>query len=364
MKIAIEATATCRPVRTGVARYTIRLLDAMLTMAAEGAEDEIFAAYRLSRLRKRRLCYMPPGTRTLWIQEPFWPLFPGVDVVHGTDARVPNWHGAARVATIHDMGVHLFPEFSSSRFRATKIGECARMAASCHKVIADSAATRADFLRFNNFPPEDVVVVPLGVEEAFRPHGPEELEPVKAAYGLGEPYLLYVGEISRRKNAHRLLEAYASSALKQDFALVLAGSVDTGMGDPLEIVSALGIERRVRLLGYVPDAHLPPLYAGAAAFVFPTVYEGFGLPVLEAMASGIPVVGGNQGAVPEFAQGHAVLVDPSDPAAIAAGMARAVELGGNARETARAQALTFTWERCARATRQVYSQALERKNGP
>jgi len=363
MKIAIEATATCRPVKTGVSRYTHYLVQSLLRIAGESGEDSIQVGFRLSRWPRRHLCFQLPGARPFWIHDPFLPLFPRADVVHGTDMRVPNWRRAGRVATIHDLGIQLFPEFSTPRFREMQVGLCKRLAATCHKIITDSESTRRDFLDRYDFPPEDVVTVPLGVESAYRPQNPEEFRPTLSTYGLPKDYLLYVGEISRRKNIKNLLAAYAKFSHGRDLPLVMVGSQSYGANELLSEIPSLGIEDRVRLLGYVPDSDLPAIYAGAAAFLFPTYYEGFGLPVLEAMASGIPTVTSDRGAVPEITGDHAVLVEPDDVESIAAGISQALEMTDADRAAARKHVAKFTWDACARETRAVYGDAREKFHG-
>jgi glycosyltransferase involved in cell wall biosynthesis len=361
MRIAIEATAACRPVRTGIAVYTVRLIEALLDKVAPETGDTLRLGCRLSRFKHRRFRFQPPGVPSFWIQEPLWPIRPPADVLHGTDARVPACRGVARVATVHDLGPLLFSEFSSPAFTRKLWQAYARLAARCHRIVADSQATRQDFLDRFDFPAERLDVVHLGVSPAFRPHAPLELQALRARHRLPQNYLLYVGQISRRKNTANLLAAYAASPLRHDLPLVLAGAPTYRAAEELAALERLGIAGRVLTLGYLPEEDLPPLYGGAAAFLFPTSHEGFGLPILEAMASGVPVVAGNVGASPEVAAGHAVLVNPRDPADIAAGIERALTLPPAAREAARRHAAAFTWERCARATRAVYLRAMEQR---
>ena len=360
MRIALEATAACRPKRSGVGVYVLRLVDALLRRAAP-AGDDIALGCRLSRWKHRHLRHSPPGASQFWIQEPLWPLHRPFDVVHGLDARVPNWPRALRVATLHDLATLLIPEISSPRFQEKIRGAYRQLAATADLIISDSESTRQDFLRLFEFPPEAVEVVHLGVDSQFHPRESEDTAAILTQYGLEQGYIFYAGEISQRKNSAKLLEGYAASKAAGDIPLVLAGAVSWGGEDILAGLSRLGIENNVRLLGYVPDDHLPCLYAGAAAFLYPTRYEGFGMPVLDAMASGIPVVGGNRGSVPEIAGGHAALVDPDDPGHIAAGLDRALQATSEEREAARRHANGFTWDGCADKTRAAYANALKRR---
>lgn len=364
MRISIEATAVCRTSRTGIARYTIGLVRALLARNERaGHVDEIELCYRLSRWRVRDLRLREPGVRNRWVQEPLWPLRPGVDVVHGTDARVPRWPGVARVATLHDVFSLLSDEYASETFRKRKIERYRELVERCDRILAVSAATKRDFLERFDYPAERVDVVHEGVDGRFRPVEEGARLPVLRRHGLTRPFLLYVGELTRRKNLPRLVAAFAASDAAQDLELALAGQAAFGHEEVPRAVEASGVAERVRFLGYVPDADLPALYSGAEAFLFPTSYEGFGLPVLEAMACGTPVVGADRGAVPEIAGGHAELVDPDSVDSIAAGIDRVRGRSAQAREAARAHARSFTWEACAEGTRRVYLRALGAERG-
>lgn len=352
--MVIEATAACRPVRTGIARYTVRLVEGLAALAREETGDRLRLALRVSRWKERRHCYRPPGLPALWYAEPLWPPWVREDVAHGTDARVPAWRGPARLATVHDCAVLLYPDYSSDHFRRRKEVEWQRLAATADALIADSEATRQDFSRLFGVPLKRIHTVPLGVDEALRPVPPSAAVPLLAGLGLAPPYLLYLGELSRRKNVERLVQGYAASRAARELPLVLAGPDSFGSERLSELIARLGLASRVRRLGFVPDEALPALYSAAAAFVFPTEYEGFGLPLLEAMACGTPVLAGNRGAAPETTGGHAALADPAEPDSIAAGIDAALERTRAQRNEAQAYAAAFTWERCARATRAVY----------
>ena len=352
MRIGIEATAAARPVKTGIARYAIHLMRAL---AALPPGDRTTHYYRLSRRWKAGYAPVPiAGVPVHWFQEPLWPLRPALDVVHGLDARVPRWRGVARVATVHDL-YHLRGD-SADAGGSRGSDRLATLVRDCDRLIADSAATRDDLTALFDVSPEQVDVVHLGVDERFRLHTPDELAAARERHGQDLPYLLYVGDADPRKNLPRTIEAFGRCAAGGDFELLIAGGGAAGAGDVREALERTSAP--VRLLGYVPDEDLPALYAGAAAFLFPTLYEGFGLPVLEAMASGTAVLGGSEGSVPEIAGEHAVLVDPRDPAAIADGIGRVLEFPAEAREAARLHAAEFTWERCARQTRAVYDRTL------
>lgn len=359
--IVLEASALCTPRPSGVARYARELGGALLDLADDDEAPYAFRfAYRLSRWRERAGCLA--GARPLWYQEPLPPLGlgPRPALVHGLDLRVPAWPGVPGVATLHDVFALLADDWSPPAFRARKLAAYRALPARCERIVAVSEATRRDFLARVDCPPERVVVVHEGVSPAFAPVAPARRDAVLARHGLaGErPTLLFVGGLDRRKNLLGLARALAASPALADFALAVVGGEGHGAAalraDP--VWSALG--PRLRWLGAVADAELPALYAGAAAFCLPSFAEGFGLPLLEAMACGTPVVASDRSALPEIAGGHARLADPESPSAIAEAILAALAMTPAQRAAARAHAATFTWERAARATMAVYAEVL------
>ena len=171
--------------------------------------------------------------------------------------------------------------------------------------------------------------------------------------------MLFVGESSPRKNLVRLIQAFTRSSVSKDCVLVIAGAVDPAVRQWLAEWRATAPEARLQLTGYVADGDLPALYAGARAFLFPSLYEGFGLPIIEAMACGVPVLIGHQGAGPEVAGPHAVVVDPYDVESITAGIARVASVSARELEAARRHAQTFSWEQCAQQTLAAYQWARQ-----
>jgi glycosyltransferase involved in cell wall biosynthesis len=353
VKIALEVTSACRPNRGGIGRYIQRMVPAMLSAAPE---HEYRLLDRLSRWRNRSHRLVVPGTRHSWIQGRVWPPDRRADIVHGLDARVPAWPRVPSIATLHDVfSLHLEhispPGFvSRARKRYTELSE------RCERLIAVSETTRQRFLEHVPFDPERIDVVHLGVDPAFHVEATPEGERQLARRGIGAPYLLYVGELSARKNLPRMLAAYASSTARASHRVVLAGAASYGTEEVDEAIEQLGIGERVIRAGYVPDELLPQLYAHGDALLFATLYEGFGLPALEALAAGLPVVGGDVGAVPEVCAGHAELVAPCDIDAIRAGIEAALGWNAERRRAGQAHARSLTWERCARGTLAVYAR--------
>jgi glycosyltransferase involved in cell wall biosynthesis len=194
---------------------------------------------------------------------------------------------------------------------------------------------------------EKIVVTPYGIDPAFTPDGP---------HGRDKSQLLFVGALQPRKDPLSAVRALAR--LDPDLELVFVGPEKRGGNDVREEIARLGLERRVRFLGHVPKEELGALYRGAACLVLPSRYEGFGLPVLEAMASGTPVVASTAGALPEVAGDAAVLVPPGDPLALADGIERALADRDRLRELGLERSREFTWAETARRTAAVYEELL------
>ncbi|MEZ6018934.1 MAG: glycosyltransferase family 1 protein [Planctomycetota bacterium] len=299
-----------------------------------------------------------PGTRLRWIEKSWWPLVKGVDLVHGTDVRVPNWKGVAQVATLHDLFAHVSPDFADEEFRAHRVALYKDIQNRAARIIAVSKRTKSDLCRYTDFPEDRVDVVHEGIEARFQPATEKAIGEAQLRLGVKRPYLLYVGELSARKNLVRLVQAYSVGGFAKTHQLVLAGKASFKSESIQEEVRRLKLTDKVLWTGFVDDEYLPALYSGADAFCFPTLYEGFGLPVLESMACGTAVVGGNVGAVPEISAGHADLANPLDVDDIAFAISRALDRNADQLRAARAHAGTFTWDRCAEETLAVYRRAL------
>jgi glycosyltransferase involved in cell wall biosynthesis len=285
-----------------------------------------------------------------------------LDVLH-VQYIGPPVHRGRLVATIHDLGFLRVPRTFSRGFvrRSTLlVGSTARRAA---RVITGSDFSRRDIIAQYKLDPRRVAVAPYGVGPEF--FAAAEASAAEAAgvlerYGLTKPYVLSVGRLNPRKNLPALARAFArmKTATGLPHRLVIAGPSDFRTEDTLAAVSAAASETLV--LGPVPDADLPLLYREAEIFVYPSLFEGGGLPVLEAMAAGTPVIASRASSVPEMAGGAAALVDPESVEDIARTLTRLAEdRGARAalREKGRARARRMTWEEAARATLRVYEEA-------
>jgi glycosyltransferase involved in cell wall biosynthesis len=323
VKVAVDTTPL-RLTGAGTARYLRNLL------ARLEPEHEV-----------RRVAFGGAGKASVLARELVWYPFAlgrvdGADVLH-----CPTYYGPLRsrtplVVTVLDLSVLRYPEAFPRWTRTAVPALVPRVLRAARRILAISEFTKAEVVELLGVPPEKVAAVPLAVErEVFRPDGP-------AAEG---EYVLAVGTLEPRKNLARLVEATRR------------------LGVELRVVGARGwggVEAAgdgVRWLGRVPDEELARLYRGAAVTAYPSLYEGFGFPILEAMACGAPVVTSRGGSMEEVAGGAAVLVDPLEPASIAAGIEEAGSRRDELRTRGFARAAAFSWDETARRTVDVYREA-------
>jgi glycosyltransferase involved in cell wall biosynthesis len=287
----------------------------------------------------------------------------------------PLWAPLPTLVTVPDLIPHVMPwlyppaqrlKFAARRRIETSI--CRRAVG----IIAMSEAGRQDIIRVMRVPPQKVRVVHLGVQPRFfAPPGTEAVARLRSSYGLPDRFILYLGGIDPRKNVGALVHAWAD--LCEDPALrvplVLAGRLDNQREFPalLAGIRARGLEDRVLLPGYVPEEELPTLFSAATLFAFPSLYEGFGLPVLQAMAAGCPVLTVRRSSLPEVAGDAAFYVEEGTREELARGLRDVLkDPVGAARVAARARdrARAFTWERTARETAEIYAGASAELQGP
>jgi len=289
----------------------------------------------------------------------------GLDLLHSVDFIPPAFGYRRSVVTVHDLNFLHYPHFltaESHRYYNRQIEWAVRQA---DHILADSHATGSDLVSLLDVPPEKVTVVHLAADSAFRPLAEAQVARIVAQYGLEPGYLLCVGTLEPRKNLPGLLQAYRLllDAGATTAPLVLVGGKGWLYDEVFERVEGLCLNELVRFLHDVPDTDLPGLYNGADVLVTPSFYEGFGLPPLEAMACGTPVVVADRASLPEVVGEAGLLVDPDDPDYIAQALARVLTDAGlqaRMRELGLAQAARFTWERTARATLAVYREVVSR----
>lgn len=293
-----------------------------------------------------------------------------LDLYHSTHYVLPGLVNCPVVATIHDIIHLLYPEYLPNRlallYAQRMISHTLHRA---DRVIAVSRNTKSDLLSHFDVDGQKIEVIPNGVEEVYRrPLQRDEIDRRLHRLGITRPYLLFVGNPKPHKNLDNVIKAYAQ-ALKQapfDGPLVCVGPRPGAEMKILQRAQQLGIADRIRLVGHVESEALPALYQGAELFLYPTLYEGFGLPVVEAMASGVAVITSNTSALKEVAEGYAYLVDPLDVPGIATGIAQCMadpERRRSLAELGSKRARDFRWRRAAAATLSLYYQALGQRPG-
>lgn len=286
-------------------------------------------------------------------------------VFHGPNYFVPKTH-LPSVVTIHDLSIYRYPKWHpKARIERMQmaIPEAIERASI---ILAISESTRADILNQFQIPAERVQVTLLGVDQIYHPRTSSQLTPILTRFGLTEnAYSFFVSTIEPRKNLLNLLAAYRSLpvAMRQRWPLVLAGGGGWQSDDiHADIQRSVG-EGWLKYLGFVDQVDLPALYAGARLFTYPSWYEGFGLPIAEAMASGVPVLTSNCSSMPEVAGRAAMLVEPGDVSAIREGLAQALEdqsWRDIAVQLGLQRASELSWDACVRNTIAAYQTASKR----
>jgi len=356
--IGIDASYALGAHRTGIATYSRRLIEAL---AALDTPHRFLICYRLSRWSRRREFLRLPGCPVRLVQPPltFW-LRWQVDLFHSLAQRPPVFRFKREVVTVHDAFPITGREYSTPEFQRRFSGllrEAVRRAA---RVIADSEYTAQQIERHCDVERERIRVIPCGVDVPAATMPPEErLRERERLVGKGNQMLLSVGTLETRKNIVNALRALA--LLPERCRLVLAGGDGYGAEAVHAFISDQGLERRVIRLGFVPAERLPALYQSASVLLYPSLEEGFGFPVLEAMAQDLPVVTSRTSSLPEVGGDAALYVDPADPADIADKAAQALEDGPERRqliEKGRARAREFTWRRTAEQVASVYEEVL------
>jgi glycosyltransferase involved in cell wall biosynthesis len=287
-----------------------------------------------------------------------------VDVLH-VQYTAPPFCRAPLVVTIHDLAFERLPETFTRRGSFQLKLTVRRTAKKAAKIATVSEYSRQDLLDIYKLPPEKVVVTYNGVESSFTPQPsvPNEAEEIRKRFGVSRDFLLAVGSLQPRKNLVRLIRAYARlRSEREDFRpqLVIVGRKLWLTSEIFDEVKRQRWADDVILTGYVADEDLPALYRAARAFVYPSLFEGFGLPPLEAMASGTPVVTSDVSSLPEITGDAALLIDPNDERALANALIEIMNndrLRAELREKGLAQAKKFTWRDAAEKTLRLYQEA-------
>lgn len=366
MLIGIDASRAVAVHPTGTEIYSRRLIQALLALES----SHRFRLYFRSPppagdFAGAELCAIP--FPRLWTHLRLsWEIARHPPDVLFVPAHVlPLVHPRASLVTVHDLGYLYFPEAHPWRQRLYLDLSTRWNARATTHILADSEATKADMVTRYGTPPNKITVAYPGLDETLAPvRDPAAIETVKARYGIAGDYFLYLGTLQPRKNLARIVAAFATLTTRSPGhptpQLVLAGKRGWLYDDLFAQVRRVGLEGHVLFPGYVPAEDKAALISGALAFVFPSLYEGFGLPVLEAQACGCPVITGATSSLPEVAGDAALLVNPHDTPSIAAAMQRIAAdpvLRENLIERGFANARRFSWTACAQSVLSLLEQS-------
>lgn len=380
MKVILSVEPIRFPL-TGIGRYTYELAR-KLSSHSDIDELKLFSGVRY-------LAALPQATEQttrghglrLWAQrssvvmEAYRLLMPllrakalstdGDHLYHGPNFFLPPFPGR-RVATFHDLSPFTWAQCLSTERARYLQKELQKTLRRADALITDSEFTRQELAAFSGFPLDRIHAIPLASSGDFRPRAADQLREVLPIYGLQPAgYSLYVGTIEPRKNILTLLDAYGRlpPELRQRWPLILSGYRGWQSEAIHQRIDAAQREGWARYLGFVPSEHLPLLFSGARLFAFPSHYEGFGLPVLEAMSSGIPVICSNSSSLPEVAGGAALMCDPLDVDALTRNLQRGLEddiWRAMAIEQGLSHSVSFSWNHCVAQTVEVYKTVLAR----
>lgn len=372
-RVAIDYTAAVRQ-GGGIGRYTRGLVHALaarptsdeyvLLVAGPGSDPELnVSAFQIRNLPIDERCASIvwhrsglPFPKVEWFTGP-------IDIFHSPNFVLPPVSRASTVLTIHDLSFIRVPQCAEPSLRRYLSRVVPRAAAKADRILADSHSTRNDVVELLQVSPDKVDVVPAGVEDRFRPVSDQSaIEGVRSDYRLGDgPFILSLGTLEPRKNFAGLMEAYAllKHSTRLPHRLVIAGGKGWLCEGTFEAVARLRLEEDVTFTGFVADEDLPALYSLADIFAFPTLYEGFGLPVLEAMACGTPVVTADNSCMPELVGDAALLIDANDTQGLADSMEQLLsdrELRDSLVDRGRVRARRYTWSRAAEKLLDVYNR--------
>ena len=369
MRIGIDFTPAIQQ-QAGIGRYTRELVRALarldtdnryvLLQASRGAQEP--AGHWPDNFRVRSIPLTDRWLAILWqrlrLPVPVETFTGAVDIFHSPDFVLPPVRRARTVLTVHDLSFLTTPQTSEPALRAYLSEAVPRAVARADHILADSRSTKRDLVTHLNADPEKITVVYPGVDPRFQRLEEPAIAEVRTRYGLERPFVLSVGTLQPRKNYPTLIEAFARLS---SVDLVIAGGPGWLYQEIFDTVDRLGMGERVSFLGLVRDEDLPALYNAAEVLAMPSLYEGFGLPVLEALACGTPVVTSDVSSLPEVACDAALLVSPHDVEGISQALLRALtdqELRAALRERGLIQAKQFTWQKAAETVLGIYQRLM------
>lgn len=362
MRIGIDATVLAQPHIVGIGRFIHSLLSAF---AAGDADHEFTLFYRLRNFKRPRLLWKPRDPRfRIGLLSDLLDRFtlPKLDLFHATYQRLPDFEGRTPyLATLHDIYYATRPEMSHPEACRRWVARYRDIARRSRMIMTVSEYSKREIVDFLAVEPERVRVVLEAAAATFSPRPADEVAAARQRYSLPGPYVLFAGGFDPRKNLPAALRAFALALprLPADVCLAVSGGGGEIEAEARRLPATLGLGERVRFLGFVPDADFPALMSGCEVFFFPSLFEGFGLPALEAMACGAAVVTSSTTSLPEVCGDAALLVDPANPEAMANALALAVtdrDVRARARRDGMARAKLFDWQRTAAQTLELYRE--------
>jgi glycosyltransferase involved in cell wall biosynthesis len=287
-----------------------------------------------------------------------------IDIYHVPQNGIglPRTKGCLQVATVHDLIPYIYPETSSSGYLKIFLKEMPRIMEQSDIIITVSDYSKRDIQRYFNLPDEKITVIYEAPESIYQPIEKKKAkEFVNQKYGINSRYLLYIGGLSQRKNIKGLILAFwnIQKDIPEDYRLVIVGKRERSFKKLMDLIDTFNLGDKIIFTDFVPVPHMPYLYSAADLFVYPSLYEGFGLPPLEAMACGTPVITSNLTSIPEVTNDAALLINPNDDLSLASAIEKVLnnpELLEQMSIGGLKQASKFSWETCARETLGVYEK--------
>lgn len=367
MRIGIDASRATLQQRTGTEGYSLHVIRGILTA---GVEHDFILYFRdlppdgLFPEQDNVSYRVIPATR-FWTHSSLRKAVisdkPDVLFVPAHVLPWPGVRGVTAVVTIHDLGYKHFPDKHPLGERLYLNWSTRHSARSARRIIVHSNATAHDLISLENVPDEKIKVIYPGVDPSLGPATGEEIARVTEKYQITHPYILHIGRMEPRKNLSRLLEAYSIvRAQIPNCSLVFAGRYNEKYHTFKKVMERLDNQANVHLTGYIPDEDKAALYSGASVYIFPSLYEGFGFPALEAMACGVPVICSNTSSLPELVADAALTIAPTDTAGMAKAIIKVLTDDGYAKDLVKKgmkRVSQFSWENCSRETLETLLKA-------
>jgi glycosyltransferase involved in cell wall biosynthesis len=374
MRIGIDARSVLKR-RTGVGNYTFNLFQNLGKIDQENRYVLFYSHHKNLRSAipqienvnfESKFVRLPNKLLNLFwrtVRYPSIETWVGkVDVFHSPNFELTPQKQGRSVLTIHDLCFLVYEKYAIKSARLHYGRRIKSYAQRADVIITVSENSKGDIINYLGIPPETIFVIPEGKDDKFKPQNdPETVSEIRNKYGLRRAFILHVGTLEPRKNLVGLIRAYHRSRARKEYQLVMAGGKGWMYKEIFKTVGKLGLSREVIFTGYVPEDDLPALYNASSLFVFPSLYEGFGLPPLEAMACGTPVITSSVSSLPEVTADAAILVDPFNIEEIKDSIDSVLsdqELASSLKKKGLERAALFTWEKTAQKTLEVYRRVL------